>query len=39
MSPVTNTDSKEEPMTTLRTAGRTDIGRLRENNEDAIVTE
>jgi len=37
MSPVTNTDSKEELMTTLRTAGRTDIGRLRENNEDAIV--
>ena len=25
-------------MTTLRTAGRTDIGQLRENNEDAIVS-
>jgi protein phosphatase len=25
-------------MTTLRTAGRTDIGHLRENNEDAIVS-
>jgi protein phosphatase len=25
-------------MTTLRTAGRTDIGQLRENNEDVIVT-
>ena len=25
-------------MTTLRTAGRTDIGQVRENNEDVIVT-
>ena len=25
-------------MTTLRTAGRTEIGQLRENNEDVIVT-
>ena len=31
-------DSKEELMITLRTAGRTDIGQVRENNEDAIVT-
>jgi PPM family protein phosphatase len=30
-------DTKEETMTVLRTAGRTDIGQLRENNEDAIV--
>jgi serine/threonine protein phosphatase PrpC len=36
--PISNPDSKEEFMTTLRTAGRTDIGRLRENNEDAIVS-
>ncbi len=35
--PTTNPFSKEEFMPTLRTAGRTDIGRLRENNEDAIV--
>jgi serine/threonine protein phosphatase PrpC len=31
-------DSKEEIMTTLRTVGRTDIGRLREKNEDAIIS-
>ena len=37
MFPIANPDSKEEIMTTLRTAGRTDIGQLRENNEDAIV--
>jgi serine/threonine protein phosphatase PrpC len=36
--PIANPDSKEEIMTTLRTAGRTDIGHLRENNEDAIVS-
>jgi len=36
--PTANPDSKEELMTTLRTAGRTDIGHLRENNEDAIVS-
>jgi serine/threonine protein phosphatase PrpC len=36
--PISHPDSKEEYMTTLRTAGRTDIGRLRENNEDAIVS-
>ena len=35
--PIANTDAKEDLMTTLRTAGRTDIGRRRENNEDAIV--
>jgi len=36
--PISNPDSKEELMTRLRTAGRTDIGQLRENNEDAIVS-
>ena len=36
--PIVHPDSKEELMITLRTAGRTDIGRLRENNEDAIVS-
>jgi PPM family protein phosphatase len=38
MFPIPNPYSKEEPMTTLRTAGRSDIGQLRENNEDAIVS-
>ncbi len=38
MFPTANPDSKEELMTTLRTAGRTDIGQLRENNEDAIIS-
>jgi serine/threonine protein phosphatase PrpC len=37
-SPTVHPDSKEEFMITLRTAGRSDIGRLRENNEDVIVT-
>jgi len=32
-----NPDSREEIMLTLRTAGRIDIGQLRENNEDVIV--
>jgi PPM family protein phosphatase len=36
--PVATSGSKEEFMITLRTAGRTDIGQVRENNEDAIVT-
>jgi len=36
--PIAYPDSKEEVMITLRTAGRTDIGQLRENNEDAIVS-
>jgi protein phosphatase len=36
--PIVYPDSKEELMITLRTAGRTDIGQLRENNEDAIVS-
>ena len=36
--PTANPDSKEGHMTTLRTAGRTDIGQLRENNEDVIVS-
>jgi protein phosphatase len=36
--PRAKSDSKEEPMTTLRAAGRTDIGQLRENNEDVIVS-
>jgi serine/threonine protein phosphatase PrpC len=35
--PTAKSDSKEGPMTTLRTAGRTDIGQLRGNNEDVIV--
>jgi PPM family protein phosphatase len=29
--------AKEDRMTLFRTAGRTDIGRVRENNEDAII--
>jgi PPM family protein phosphatase len=36
--PIVFPDSKEELMITLRTAGRTDVGQLRENNEDAIVS-
>jgi PPM family protein phosphatase len=37
--PIANPRESEETfMTTLRTAGRTDIGQLRENNEDAIVS-
>ena len=36
--PVAEPGSEEGLMTTLRTAGRTDIGLLRENNEDVIVT-
>ena len=36
--PIANPESKEGPMTTLRTSGRTDVGQLRENNEDVIVT-
>ncbi len=36
--PITNPDTKGGFMTTLRTSGRTDIGQLRENNEDVIVT-
>jgi protein phosphatase len=36
--PIVHSDSEEEFMITLRTAGRSDIGYLRENNEDAIVT-
>ncbi len=36
--PIVNPDPTEELMITLRTAGRTDIGQLRENNEDAIVS-
>jgi PPM family protein phosphatase len=36
--PRATSDSKEGPMTTLRAAGRSDIGQLRENNEDVIVT-
>jgi len=31
-------DFKERLMATLRTAGRTDIGQVRENNEDVIVS-
>jgi serine/threonine protein phosphatase PrpC len=36
--PTANQHFEEELMTTFRTAGRTDIGRLRENNEDVIVS-
>ena len=36
--PTTDRKSKEKLMTTLRSAGRTDIGQMRENNEDAIVS-
>jgi PPM family protein phosphatase len=37
--PSANPHSKEgSSVTTLRTAGRTDIGQLRENNEDVIIT-
>ena len=36
--PTAKPDLKVKLMTTLRTAGRTDIGRLRENNEDVIVS-
>jgi serine/threonine protein phosphatase PrpC len=35
---IGTSDTKEAPMTTLRAAGRTDIGQLRENNEDVIVS-
>jgi PPM family protein phosphatase len=35
--PIANRRSKERLMTRLRAAGRTDIGRLRQNNEDVIV--
>ena len=36
--PRANPNSKEALMTTLRTVGRTDIGKVRENNEDAFVS-
>jgi len=35
--PATDKLSRRVSMTTLRTVGRTDIGRVRDNNEDAIV--
>jgi PPM family protein phosphatase len=35
--PFAKSGSKEGLMSTLRTAGRTDIGQLRQNNEDVIV--
>ncbi|HEY6474091.1 MAG TPA: MerR family transcriptional regulator [Acidimicrobiales bacterium] len=35
--PIVNPYSKEAPMITLQTAGRSDTGKVRENNEDAIV--
>jgi serine/threonine protein phosphatase PrpC len=35
---IANPDAKERLMTRLRTAGRTDIGQLRTNNEDVIVS-
>jgi PPM family protein phosphatase len=34
---MTNSESQEKLMSTWRTAGRTDIGLVRENNEDVIV--
>jgi protein phosphatase len=37
LSPTADSATKERLMTALQTTGRTDIGRLRENNEDAIV--
>jgi serine/threonine protein phosphatase PrpC len=37
-SPFANPHSKEGLMSRLRTAGRTDIGKLRENNEDVILS-
>ena len=36
--PIANPETKEKFMTTLRTVGRSDIGQLRETNEDAIVS-
>lgn len=36
--PLVNPDSKEDRMITLLTAGRSEIGQVRENNEDAIVS-
>jgi len=36
--PIADPDPKEGHMTTLRTSGRTDVGQLRENNEDVIVS-
>lgn len=36
--PSLDSELKEEHMATLRTAGRSDIGQLRENNEDVIVS-
>ena len=36
--PTANPHSKEGLMTKLRTAGRTDVGEFRENNEDEIVS-
>jgi protein phosphatase len=36
--PIARSDFKEGLMTTLRTSSRTDVGRLRENNEDVVVT-
>jgi PPM family protein phosphatase len=38
VSRTTNPESQEGSMTTLRTAGRTDIGQRRQSNEDVIVT-
>ena len=36
--PRGKSDSKEGPMNTLRASGRTDIGQVREDNEDVIVS-
>ena len=37
LSPTTKSETKEGLMAVLHTTGRTDIGQLRENNEDVIV--
>ena len=37
MSPIDIEHSKEATMTQLKTVGRTDIGRVRANNEDAVA--
>ena len=37
-TPVDNERSGKESMTKLRTVSRTDIGRVRDNNEDAVVS-
>ena len=38
LTPVDTERSGKEPMMKLRTVGHTDIGRVRDNNEDAVVS-